>query len=332
MISFTTEQLKQLLGHFSEQKILVIGDLMLDHYLWGDISRISPEAPVPVVDIESEEYKLGGAANVCYNVATLGATVIPIGVIGNDENGERLSEIFRESRMATEGLFIDSSRPTTIKSRVIARGQHMIRTDRETRSPLDESLNSQIIRFVSSHLNDIDGIIFEDYNKGLLSRHLIQTLIGLAKEHHIPVSVDPKFENFFDYEHVSLFKPNRKETMDRLGLVQMDGDALEKAGQKLMDRLHCDALLITLGDKGMALFEQGTPLVTIPTQAVKVHDVSGAGDTVIATMAVCLAAGANYKEAATIANQAAGIVCGQVGIVPIDKDELLKTLLRRFNS
>ena len=328
MISFDKNRLDTLFHAFSQQTILVIGDLMIDHYVWGDIARISPEAPVPVVEVQSEEYKLGGAANVCYNITTLGATVLPVGVVGNDEHGKILMDLFKKSQMSTEGLLTDTSRRTTIKSRIIARDQHVVRTDREDTESISKEMVEKIVGFIKEHLDRIDGIIFEDYNKGLLVPDLIKQVIQLANENDIPVSVDPKFEHFFVYENVTLFKPNRKEAMDRLGLAKMEVGDLKKAGKTLMDRLHCNALLITLGSSGMALFEKDQALSVIPTKAVKVHDVSGAGDTVIATMALCLAAGSNFKEAATIANQAAGLVCGQVGIVPVDKQELMEALSR----
>ena len=328
MISFDKNRLNTLFDAFNHQTILVIGDLMIDHYVWGDIARISPEAPVPVVDVLSEEYKLGGAANVSYNIASLGAVVIPVGVVGDDEHGKVLADLFESAGISTDGLFVDKSRRTTIKSRIIARDQHVVRTDREDKGPISEKMVHNIVNYVKEHLHRIDSIIFEDYNKGLLVPTLIKQVVQLANENHISVCVDPKFEHFFDYECVTLFKPNRKEVMDRLGFVKMEKEDLKKAGKTLMERLDCSALLITLGELGMALFEKDQALSVIPTKAVKVHDVSGAGDTVIATMAVCLAAGSSLKEAATIANQAAGLVCGQVGIVPVNKHELMDALSR----
>jgi D-beta-D-heptose 7-phosphate kinase/D-beta-D-heptose 1-phosphate adenosyltransferase len=311
---------------------MVVGDLMLDHYVWGCVNRISPEAPVPVVDVESETYRFGGAANVSYNVMSLGTNVIPVGIIGDDLQGEILKEIFDEKGISSEGLVIDKERPTTVKTRIIADSQHVVRTDREIRHGIHNNTQQKILDFIEHHLENIDSLILEDYNKGLLVPNLIHAIIKMAQSHQIKILVDPKFDQFFEYKGVTLFKPNRKEVADKLGVRLESEDALQRAGEELLSRLQCEALLITLGGEGMALFEQGEPFRKVPTQAIKVHDVSGAGDTVIATIAVALAAGANFKEAATIANHAAGIVCGEVGIIPIDHNRLLEVLMDEIDK
>ena len=326
MITLAKERLESLFGEFSRRKIIVIGDLMLDRYIWGSVSRISPEAPVPVIDIESESFRFGGAANVTYNIMTLGADVIPVGVIGEDGSGEIIKQLFKEKGFPTDGLIIDKGRPTTVKTRVIAHNQHVVRTDREARHGISSNIQVQIIDFLKTCLDDADGIIMEDYDKGLLVPSFIEEAIGLARERDKMVFVDPKFDQFFDYRDVNLFKPNRKEAADKLGFRLDTDEALKIAGEKLMSQLRCKALLITLGEEGMALFESETPWLKVPTQAVKVHDVSGAGDTVIATMAVAMTAGSSLREAATIANHAAGIVCGEVGIVPINSERLFDAL------
>jgi rfaE bifunctional protein kinase chain/domain len=327
MITFTKKRLNELFRCFGKQKIVVVGDLMLDQYLWGSMSRISPEAPVPVVDIQSESFRFGGAANVCYNVQTLGAEVIPIGVIGEDQYGKVLKDLFEKNGLMSDGLFIDKDRPTTLKTRIIAHSQHVVRTDREIRSGLSKHVQNKILEFIQIHLNDFGGIILEDYNKGVLSSRLIQEIIKLARKYHKMVFVDPKRDHFFDYREVTLFKPNRKEVSDNLRM-QLDSDEdIIRAGEKIMNQLQCKAVLITLGEEGMMLFQPGKLNMKVQTRAVKVHDVSGAGDTVIATMAVSMIAGASLEEAATIANHAAGIVCGEVGIVPIGHQRLLEDLL-----
>ena len=326
MVKFSVERLNKLFAEFPNQKIIVIGDIMLDRYLWGTVSRISPEAPVPVVEIESESFRFGGAANVAYNVLTLGAKVIPIGIIGDDGSGVILKQLFQEKGFPVEGLIVDKERPTIVKTRVIAHSQHVVRTDREVRSPISARVQRIILDFFEEHLDDVGGIILEDYNKGLLVPRFIKNVIKLAKEHGKMVFVDPKFDNFFEYREVTLFKPNRKEVADKLGFRLDTTEDMERAGQKILDRLNCEALLITLGEEGMILFQPGKPWIKIPTRAVKVHDVSGAGDTVIATIAVAMTAGANLREAATIANHAAGLVCGEVGIVPVDKERLFQSL------
>ena len=326
MISITERRIQTLFNRFTEQKILVIGDLMLDKYEWGRVSRISPEAPVPVVDIEDESFRFGGAANVALNVIKLGAHTLPIGVIGEDEAGEVIREQFASEGFEIDGLIVDIGRPTTVKTRIIAHNQHVVRTDRETRKGISVSIQKKILRFVTDHISDTNGIILEDYNKGLLMPHLIGEIISIGRSHGKMIFVDPKFDHFFDYKHVSLFKPNRKEVADKLGIRLVSDEILERAGDRLLARLECDAVLITLGEEGMALFEPDGGWVKVPTRAVKVHDVSGAGDTVIATMAVSMTAGANAREAATMANHAAGIVCGEVGIVPVSIDRLKHSL------
>jgi len=324
MITFSKKRLDDLFGAFKKRTILVIGDLMLDRYLWGLVSRISPEAPVPIVNIESESFRFGGAANVSHNIMTLGATAVPVGVIGDDGSGEMLKQLFEEKGFSTDGLITDPERPTTVKTRIIAHNQQVVRTDREITEGISQKIQKRILDFLVTAIDEIDGIILEDYNKGLLVPHFIKDVIDLARAKEKMVFVDPKFDHFFDFNHVTLFKPNRNEIADRLGMRLDSDEALEKTGFKLLQRLDCKVLLITLGEAGMALFEPDRAMIKIPTRAVKVHDVSGAGDTVIATMAVAMTSGANSQEAATLANHAAGIVCGEVGIVPINKDQLLE--------
>jgi len=327
MTDLSQERLERLFQEFKNQSILVVGDVMLDGYLWGNVSRISPEAPVPVVDIDSESHRFGGAANVCYNVHSLGANVIPVGVIGDDNEGQILKRLFEEKGFGGQGLIVDASRPTTVKTRVIANSQQVVRTDREVRTPIAITVHDRIMAYVMSQLDTVSAIILEDYNKGLLTPALIQSLIAAAKERDIPVLVDPKFDHFFEYRGVTLFKPNRKEAADKMG-ERIDTLAqVADVGQRLLSRLEADSVLITLGEEGMALIEPGKPMATIPTMARKVHDVSGAGDTVIATMAVVLSAGGTLPEAAVIANHAAGQVVAEVGIIPVEPVALLNTLL-----
>lgn len=327
MIQMDASRIEAILSQFQNKKIIVVGDLMLDHYLWGKVSRISPEAPVPVVDVDNESFRLGGAANVSYNINTLGATAIPIGVIGDDNSGKRIRDIFKENGFNTKGIIIDHERESTIKTRIIAEDQHVVRTDRECRNHISDKIQKQIIQYFEKQILEADGVIFEDYNKGLLSSIFIEQLIAIANKHQKMIFVDPKYENFFDFKNVTLFKPNRKEVADRLGINLSIDKNLDVAGQQLLDRLHCKYLLITLGANGMALFEKNQPRRQMPTRAVKVHDVSGAGDTVISTIAVSMTAGAKIEEAAVLANHAAGIVVGEVGIVPIAFDALNQEML-----
>jgi len=327
MNPLTTDRLRNLFEGFHRKTLMVIGDLMLDQYFWGNVSRISPEAPVPVVEIESESYRFGGAANVSHNVSALGARVIPVGVIGDDNSGLALKRLHEEKGLPVQGLIVDPERPTTVKTRIIAHGQHVVRTDREVKKGISKKIQNRILDFFTSRLDTIDGLILEDYNKGLLVPHVIESVIELSNRKGVPVFVDPKVDHFMHFKHVTLFKPNRKETADILGIRLDSNEALERAGQRLLEKLECDGVLITLGEEGMMLMEAGKPLYRIPTRAQKVHDVSGAGDTVIATMAVAVTGGANLREGATIANHAAGIVCGEVGVVPVDRARLLAMLI-----
>jgi len=327
MVEITQDRLKNLFKTFDSQKLIVIGDLMLDSYIWGRVNRISPEAPVPVVDVDNVSFCLGGAANVCYNVLTLGASVVPIGVIGNDNEGAILKTLFQEKGFPVHGLIEDDLRVTTVKTRIMAEGQHVVRTDREVKDPIPIETQQKIFNLLASELEEADGIILEDYNKGLLIPETIREIIAITNRSGKKVFVDPKFDHFFQYKYVTLFKPNRKEAADRLGFRLNSDENLAKAGTRLLKELECDAVMITLGEEGMILFEKNHPPMKVPTLAVHVHDVSGAGDTVIATMAVALCAGATLREAATLANHAAGIVVGEVGITPINKDRLLKTMV-----
>lgn len=327
MIQFLKERLQKLFSRFSEQSLLVIGDMMVDHYVWGNVSQISPEAPVPIVNVESESFRLGGAANVASNVMTLGARPIPVGVVGNDHAGQMLKQLFSEKGILVEGIVTDQGRKTTLKTRVIAHHQHVVRTDREDRFGISPSIQRKIENFVRAQLPFVNGIILEDYNKGVLVPKLIHSIIEIAKEARKPVFVDPKYEHFFEYQGVWLFKPNRKEAGERLGMHLTTEEALQKALEKLLERLACHAVLITLGEEGMIFQEQGKSPKRVPTRAMKVHDVSGAGDTVIATLAVALSAGADLEEGVTIANHAAGVVCEEVGVVPIDREVLFQRLI-----
>ena len=326
MISFTPEKLNARLVAMQGKRIAVLGDFMLDRYLWGSVTRISPEAPVPVVDIDNETEHLGGAANVANNIAALGALPLPIGVIGNDGSGQRLSELIKNAGFPNEGIVVDTDRPTTIKTRVIAHDQHVVRTDRESRHDLAPAMQEKLLHHLEKILPALDAILLEDYNKGVISQPFLSRVIALAKSHRCIITVDPKFNHFFEYQNVTVFKPNRQETEEVIGMKLATATDLERAGEILLQRLQCEHVLITLGERGMALFSQNGAHHVIPTRARRVHDVSGAGDTVIATLTVALASGADILEAAHIANYAAGVVVGEVGAVPIDKQKLVEAI------
>lgn len=316
---------KQLLQGCSGKKIAVIGDVMLDRYFWGSVSRLSPEAPVPVVDIESESFHLGGASNVAKNLQSLGVEALMVGVVGDDNSGKIIREILEQSGMAIRGIICVRERPTTVKTRVIGNNQQIIRLDRETKSPISDDESQKILEVLECS-SSLDGIILEDYNKGVITPYLIRSVIRFAQERSIPVFVDPKFANFFEYQYVSLFKPNKKETQDALGYSLSNDEDVYRAGAELLNKLQCQNVLITLGSRGMVLFENTGAISSVPTRARHVADVSGAGDTAIATLAAMVAGGATMPEAAALANSAAGIVCEEPGIVTIEPSRLLGSL------
>jgi rfaE bifunctional protein kinase chain/domain len=327
LVTIRKERLESLYAQFAGKRIAVVGDLMLDRYFWGSVGRISPEAPVPVVEVESESNRLGGAANVANNISSLGGIPVMVGVVGNDEAGKKLCQLMEDLRFPTSGVIIDNSRPTTLKTRVIAHSQHVVRIDHEVKTEIGPDVQRRLISSIENQLDKIDGIILEDYNKGVLVKSLIATITELANRSNKIIAVDPKFNNFFNYRKVTVFKPNRKETEEALGVRLHDEAGIEEAGKELLHRLGAQNVLLTLGDKGMALFERSGEISYVPTMARKVADVSGAGDTVISTLTLALSAGSSVKEAAALANFAGGIVCGEVGIVPIDKDLLFEAVL-----
>ncbi|MHC1738347.1 MAG: D-glycero-beta-D-manno-heptose-7-phosphate kinase [Ignavibacteriaceae bacterium] len=326
MIKMSSKRLQTLEKNFTGKKIAVIGDMMLDSYYWGAVKRISPEAPVPVVEVENEFNRFGGAANVALNIARLGGVPYPIGVIGYDNAGSVFSSLLEEEKIESSGLITDDKRPTTAKTRVIAHNQHVLRIDKESKEYTDEKTEKKLFAYFESISGEIDGIILQDYNKGVLTPSLIKKIISLARKRDLLITVDPKFNNFFEYKNVTVFKPNRKEASDVLGTKIRSSADITAAGNKLLSRLHAKYILLTLGEEGIAVFEKGHEEKRMPTKAIKVADVSGAGDTVISTLTLSLAAGANILESCYLANYAAGIVCGEVGIVPIERKKLFSTV------
>ena len=326
MANFTKARLVELQKKFNNKKIAVLGDMMLDSYFWGDVKRISPEAPVPVVEVDDEFFRFGGAANVALNILKLGGIPLPIGLIGDDEDGKKFTSLIKENNITSEGLLIDSSRPTTSKTRVIANDHHIVRIDKESKAFVNDSLKEKILEFLDKNIKSIDAIILEDYNKGMLSKDLIREVIGLANKHKLIVTVDPKFDNFFEYQNVTVFKPNRKETEDAFGIRILNEKDTDNAGFDLIEKLNAKYVMLTLGEQGIAVYAKNKHLTRIPTKARKVADVSGAGDTVISTLTIALAAGADILEAAYLANYAGGIVCEEVGIIPIEQQRLFDTV------
>ena len=318
-------ELQHLFNQFNDITALVIGDVMIDAYLWGRVDRISPEAPVPVVQVTNKENRLGGAANVALNVAALGARPIICAVAGKDANGEVLVELLQNRRMHTGGIVHSENRPTTVKTRVISSHQHIVRVDEESLKPLSSEEETYFIERITSLISNErpSVIIFEDYNKGVLTKRVIEEIIAIAKDQNIPTAVDPKKLNFFAYKGVTLFKPNLKELVDglKMDIDKKDPASLESAVEKLEAILSNEVSLITLSEMGIYLKDKSGSR-QIPAHFRNISDVSGAGDTVISVSALCLALKVENTTMAALANLAGGLVCEKVGVVPIDKELL----------
>lgn len=327
LVTFSSNRLKELIEGFKKRRIAVIGDVMVDNYVWGTVSRISPEAPVPVVEVEKETVRLGGAANVANNIKSLGGEPLLIGVVGDDTNGTLLTKLLMEQGCPATGIVRDPSRPTTIKTRVIAHSQHVVRIDNEHKGEISLSVEEQIFSVLRSNIDSLDGIILEDYNKGVIVKSLIHRIIESANDHGKVITADPKFQNFFEYKDVSVFKPNRKEVEEALGMKIESEEDVRNAIGVLKERLRAKNILLTRGEQGMSLMDAEGLLQHLPTRALHVADVSGAGDTVIATLTMALTTGASIHESAVLANFAGGVVCGEVGIVPIIPGALYSAIL-----
>ena len=329
------ENIEKILSSAKNKKICIIGDVMLDRYMLGDVNRISPEAPVQVFDIKKSEPKLGGAANVSLNVKTLGANPFLIGVVGDDSEAVILKRVMKKLKQDTNGLIVENSRPTTCKTRVIADAHHLLRIDSESKSDITKDTENKILNILNSNAEEIDIIILQDYNKGVLTKSLIPRITKFAKAYKIKILVDPKFDNFFEYKNAFIFKPNRKELEDAFAKKAKDDKELIKICNELIKRIKCDNLVLTLGEAGIKIFKASNGDVRIDsfkTRARKVADVSGAGDTVISTLAVCLAGGASLQDSVIISNFAAGLVVEEVGIVPIENQQLKQYIVEHSSE
>ena len=324
----TTERLLEIVELFPKAKILVVGDFVLDEYVWGSVSRISPEAPVPVVNVKRESFLPGGSLNVANNIRTLGGTVYPCGMIGRDLEGRLLFRKIRTEGIDTGGVIRDPSRPTTIKTRVIAHSQQVVRVDREKVEPISRKDAQKILQFARKKIKEVDAVIVEDYGKGVIEPWLLKSLLELTQKYKKPVLVDPKEKHFELYRGVTAITPNRSEAYGAIGGLPNGRERnLESVGRELLKKLQSKAVLVTLGEEGMALFEKNRHTVRIPTMAREVFDVSGAGDTVIAIFALGVAAGASLQEAAVLSNAAAGVVVGKLGTATVEPWELKRALV-----
>ena len=301
---------------------------MVDHFIWGKVSRISPEAPVPVVDVQKDSVMLGGSANVLNTIYAMGGVVYMAGVIGNDDIGKGLLRQLKEREIDTAGIVIEKGRPTTLKTRIVAHGQQVVRFDSESKRPIPKTSCDKILAYVKSVRDKIGAIVISDYSKGVVSRELIDGIRNIVRDSKIFLCVDPKQSDFSIYEGIHVITPNHHEAGRAAGLEFVNGNDLLKLGETLLAKYDFQALLMTRGEEGMSLFERGRKIAHthFPAQAKEVYDVTGAGDTVIGVLALSLAANANLKEATSLANHAAGIVVGKVGTSTVSREELISVL------
>jgi rfaE bifunctional protein kinase chain/domain len=326
----TRDRVLQLIQRMKSSRVVVVGDIMLDRYLVGDTERLSPEAPVPVVTLRERHAALGGAANVAANVAAMGAHCILVGAVGDDADGAAIRQELAVARLEDRFVLTIAGRPTTSKTRVIARGQQIVRIDDEVDSLLEGPDLGRLVETAREALADADALLLEDYNKGALSPELIVAVMEIAKRRGLPIVVDPKYRQFFEYGGATVFKPNRRELESALGAAVdlKNGNALPE----VLARLRVDNLLVTLGSEGMVLVTKDGSLTQIPSMAREIYDVSGAGDTVTAWLGTALAAGASLREAAQLANYAAGVEVGKPGVATVSPEEVLAVHEERFDQ
>ncbi|MBI2116380.1 MAG: D-glycero-beta-D-manno-heptose-7-phosphate kinase [candidate division NC10 bacterium] len=325
-LSVAQTSLVRHIARFPRCRVLILGDVMLDEYMWGTVSRISPEAPVPVVAVRSESVKVGGAGNVAANVAALGGQASLIGLMGNDAAAERLCHELELAGVKSDGLIVDRTRPTTIKSRVVAGSQHVVRFDRESDVPASRAIQARVLGAVRERLPSADALLISDYAKGLVGPGLVRDVLALAARQRRLVAVDPKVQHLSLFKGVTVVAPNHHEAAAAARLPVRNEADLIRVGRVLLRRLKTRAVLITRGEQGMSLFEAGKSAVHIPTVAREVYDVTGAGDTVMGALSLALAAGADMHGAAVIANYAAGVVVGKRGTATVTRAELERAL------
>jgi len=315
-----------IINHFSRSKVLVVGDIMVDQFIWGKVSRISPEAPVPVVEVTSETLLFGGCANVLNNIFSIGGKVAVTGIIGSDDMGRWVIRQFRKMGIDTKGIIIEQNRPTIVKTRVVAHHQQVVRFDRENKNPVDSDNIQIILEYIKAMRDELGAIIVSDYNKGIITKKLIDGVRDVIAGRNIVLCVDPKQNDFSFYRGCDIITPNHHEAGRALGVDLLNEEDIVRGGRDLLEKYDFKAVLITRGEEGMTLFERNKDITSIPTVAKEIFDVTGAGDTVIGVLALCVAAGASFREAAAMANHAAGIVVGKVGTAAVSQDELKRVL------
>ena len=324
-----TQSIQQIFQSFNNLSALIIGDVMLDSYIWGTVERISPEAPVPVVTVRKKDFRLGGAGNVALNVQSLGAKPILCALIGNDDDGKKLLQGLDDKGISKEGIVVSQDRPTTVKTRVIASHQHVVRVDEESDSVVNASEEKAIIERIEKLLPLCDVVIFEDYDKGVLNQRIIEMAVQLAQHHKIPTVVDPKKRNFLSYKNVTLFKPNLKELREGMKM-DVDGgkqNQVSKAVALLKGKLEAGGVMVTLSEHGVYI-DHLDQKIKLPAHTREIADVSGAGDTVVSIAALCVALKLKPEFIAALSNLGGGLVCQHTGVVPIDKAELLNEALK----
>jgi len=317
-----------IIAGFTRTGVLVVGDVMVDHFIWGKVSRISPEAPVPVVDVQKDSIMLGGCANVLNSIYAMGGKVYVAGVIGSDDIGKILLRELRQKKIETNGIIVDKNRPTTLKTRIVAHGQQVVRFDKENKKAILPKETGKILQYVDAMRRKIGAVVISDYNKGVVSRSLVSGIKDIVGGSGVVICVDPKHNDFSIYEGAHVITPNHHEAQRAAGMEITNGEDLERLSEKILKMHDFQAMLITRGEEGMSLFENGRKIVHtyFPTQAKEVYDVTGAGDTVIGVLALSLAAQAGLKEATCLANLAAGIVVGKIGTSTVSREELIKVL------
>lgn len=315
----------ELFSSFSKLRVLIIGDVMVDAYIWGVVERISPEAPVPIVHVTQHDFRLGGAANVALNILSLGATPVLCALAADDENGRRFLQLLDEKKLSKEGIVLSRSRPTTVKTRVIAAHQHVVRIDEESDKQSTAEEESELLKRIEKLMTQCDVIIFEDYDKGVITPALIARTVKLAQAKGIPTVVDPKKRNFLHYNGVTLFKPNVKELREglKIDLDPRDRSSVQEAVTKLKQKLGVEGVMLTMSEHGVFIDHQGTQH-SLPAHTREIADVSGAGDTVVSIASLCVALKCSAEDIAFLSNLGGGLVCQHVGVVPIDRQVLLE--------